>query len=218
MRTCKHCKIEVGGSYKKCPFCQNALIGEPSPDHWPKHNVLKAESFFYKLQLFIVLSAIIVALALDFLFKCFGSKHYSLLFAMWIIVFEVYILNLFKRKYSASRIMTLFAVTVCLLLMITTYYVGGFGIMMDYILPLVIIGLLIANFVLALVGDISNAMVYLLVNIGIGILPYIALLIMGKNIAFLWMISLIVSLIVLVGACIFKGRAVVNELVRRFNI
>jgi hypothetical protein len=77
---------------------------------------------------------------------------------------------------------------------------------------------MIANFVLAMIDKSGNAMIYLLSNVLIGVLPYLTLSIMKKDCPFFWIVALLLSVIVFVGAIIFKGREVVSEIHRRLNL
>ena len=220
MRTCPYCKIDVGGDNKKCPFCQSKLSGTPDEAYFPHHTILKFTSLFYKLQMFIIWAVIIAALGAEFLLHIvpFEGFHASLLLTMWLLVFEFGIMRLFKKGANSSRVLTIFVFVITILLLITAYYIGYFEIMTDLIVPVIIIGTLIANFVLAMIDQISNAMVYLLCNVFVGILPYIVLYFTGRNIPIPWIISLLVSVILFVGALIFKGRPVLQELQKRFNV
>ncbi len=223
MKNCPYCKIEVGGDLKKCPLCQSKLVGEGEEKYFPKQTTLKIQSFFYKIQLFIVWMVVISSLGLDFLFgiKLWPSLrdiHWSLIVAMWFIVFEFGIMRLFKRGISSSRIMTLFVFIVLIMLMVTAYYVGHLHIIADWISPVVVMGTLIANFVLAMVDKKGNAMVYLLTNLVVGILPYIVFYISQRECPPAWIVCLMVSVILFIGAIIFKGREVVSEIQRRLSV
>ncbi|MCR5580310.1 MAG: hypothetical protein K6F66_01860 [Pseudobutyrivibrio sp.] len=224
MKNCPYCKIEVGGNLKKCPLCQSKLVGEEDRPYFPRQTTLKIQSFFYKLQLFIVWAVIISSVGLDFMFHFnihgFTSQtfHWSLLVAMWLFVFEFGIMRLFKKGLSSSRILTIFVFIVVVLGTITAYYVGQVWIMLEWVVPIAIIGTMIANFILAMLDKNGNAMVYLLSNFLVGILPYVVFYFREKQSPFWWIICLIVSLILFVGAIIFKGREVVGEIQRRLNV
>ena len=224
MKNCPYCKIEVGGNLKKCPLCQSKLNGEPERQYFPKQTTLKLQSFFYKVQLFIVWAIVIAALGVDFLFHvqipAFTGIHWSLLVAMWLIVIEFGIVRLFKRGLSSSRIVTLFVFIVLIMLTITSYYVGReqFKFVIDWVLPVVIMGTLVANFVFAMIDKNGNAMVYLLTNLVVGILPYIVFYFVGRDCPVAWIVCLMVSVILFVGAIIFKGREVAGEIQRRLNV
>lgn len=220
MRTCQYCKIDVGGNLKKCPFCQSTMTGTMEEPYFPKQTTLKIQSFFYKLQMFIVWAVIIASLGADFLLgvTIIPNLHLSLLLTMWLLAFEFGIMRLFKKGANSSRVMTLFVMIVTILLMVTAYYLGLYYFMVDYVVPIIIIGTLIANFVLAMIDQIANAMIYLLTNVFVGILPYIVFFFMKREIPFTWIICLIVSVILFVGAIIFKGRPVISEIQKRLNV
>ena len=85
---------------------------------------------------------------------------------------------------------------------------------------------LACNFIFAFLHSnfTANALVYLLMNIGIGVLPYILLFFRidydGKLDAHSipWAICLILSIITFLGLVIFRGRDLKNELVKRLHM
>ncbi len=221
MKNCPYCKMEVGGNLKKCPLCQSKLNGEDEMPYFPRQTTLKIQSFFYKLQLFIVWTLVISSIGMDFLFD-FKIKpftfHWSLIVSMWLIVFEFGIIRLFKRGISSSRIMSLFVVLVMVMMLVTSYYFGIWELATEWIVPIVVMGTLIANFVLAMIDKNGNAMIYLLSNLVVGIVPYIVFYFSEKDCPIAWIICLMVSVILFIGAIIFKGREVVGEIQRRLNV
>ena len=222
MKNCPYCKIEVGGNLKKCPLCQSKLTGKDEKPIFPTQTILKIQSFFYKLQSFIVWTLIIVALGLDFLFniKPFPgfTFHWSLILLMWMLAFEFGIMRLFKKGFSSSRILTSFVLIVMAMLGVTAYYFRLLPYFLEWVVPVVLIGTMTANFVLAMIDKSGNSMVYLLSNLLVGVLPYISLYLMGKDCPVAWVVALLVSVIFFVGAIIFKGREVVSEIQRRLNV
>ncbi len=221
MKKCPYCKIEVGGDLKKCPFCQSKLNGVDEEAYFPPRLALRIQSFFYKLQLFLVWTVIITSLGLDFLFHIdmpyFQGLHWSLLVFMWLAVFEFWIMRLFKKGLSSSRIMTIIVFVVLIMLLITTYYVGYFREMISWVVPIALMATMIANFVLAMIDKNGNSMVYLLSNLLVGVTPYAVFYGLKKDCPEAWIVCLMVSVIVFVGAVIFKGREVVSEIHRRLN-
>ena len=222
MKNCPYCKIEVGGNLRKCPLCQSKLNGEGEKAYFPMQTTLKIKSFFYKIQLFIVWIAVIWSAGMDFLLHLkvwpLDNIHWSLLVALWLIVFEFGIMRLFKKGISSARIMTLFVFLVLLVLMITAYYVGHLRLVLDWVAPIVVMGTLIANYALAMLDKNGNAMIYLLTNLVVGILPYIVFYFAERDCPICWIVCLMVSVILFVGAVIFKGREVAGEIQRRLNV
>ncbi|MBE5912379.1 DUF6320 domain-containing protein [Pseudobutyrivibrio sp.] len=222
MKNCPYCKIDVGGDLKKCPFCQSKLVGTPEDKYFPTQTILKFQSFFYKVQLFIVWIIIISALGLDFLFGLplgpFDDFHWSLLVLMWLFAFEFGIIRLFKRGMSPSRILSISVVVVMAMIFITAYYTGFLKLYVYWIMPNVVMATMVANFALCMIDKSGNSMVYLLTNVLMGIIPYIAFYAWKKESPVEWIVSLLVGFILFVGAIIFKGREVVSEIQRRLNV
>ena len=222
MRTCQYCRIEVGGDLKKCPLCQSKLSGEGDKPYFPKQTTQKIKSFLYKLQLFIIWVIVIAGLGVDFLFDVripgFTTVRWSLILAMWLIAFEFGIMRQFKKGFGSSRKMTMMVFIILILLTVTSYYFRFLQFTLDWIAPVVITGTMIANFVLALIDKQGNAMVYLLTNLLVGVLPYIVLHFRNRSTPATWIICMLMSIILFVGAVIFKGRSVAGEIRRRLNV
>lgn len=222
MKNCPYCKINVGGNLKKCPFCQSRLVGEDDEKYFPTQLKLKFQSLFYKMQLFFVWILIISALGVDFMFHLplgpYKGFHWSLLVLMWLLAFEYSIIHIFKKGMDASRILSITVVIVAIMVCITAYYFGILRFVLQWVMPIVVMCTIIANFILSLVDKSGNAMVYLLTDLLIGIVPYLVCFALKKNCPIEWMICLLVSFVIFVGAIIFRGREVVNEIQRRLSV
>ena len=222
MKKCPYCKVEVGGNPEKCPLCQSKLMGEGDRASFPVQDTMKFRSFLYKLQLFIVWVVIIACLGLDFLVHLrlpgLPELHWSLLVAMWLVAFEFSIMRQFKPGMGSARKVTMMVLIILAMLSVTAYFLGFLQITLDLIVPVVITGAVIANFVLAMVDKNGNAMAYLLSGLLCGVIPSIVLFIVKDRMPVAWMVCMIVSLVLFAGVIIFKGRLVAGELQRRFNV
>jgi hypothetical protein len=174
------------------------------------------------LQLFIVWVVIIACLGLDFLVHLrlpgLPELHWSLLVAMWLVAFEFLIMRQFKPGMGSARKVTMMVLIILAMLSVTAYFLGFLQITLDLIVPVVITGAVIANFVLAMVDKNGYAMAYLLSGLLCGVIPSIVLFIVKDRMPVAWMVCMIVSLVLFAGVIIFKGRLVAGELQRRFNV
>ncbi len=222
MMNCPYCKITVGGKHSKCPFCQSRLAGKPEEAYFPKQMILKFQSFVYKLQLFIVWILVILALGIDYLFNMplgpYDGFHWSLLVVMWLFAFEFGVMRLFKKGMDAARVLSIVVVLIMVMLGVTAYYFGFLQFYVSWIMPNMVMGTMIANFVFSMIDKSGNAMAYLLTNVLMGIVPYIVFYFLKKNCPVEWIVCLIVSFILFVGAIIFRGREVVYEFQRRLSV
>ena len=222
MKKCPYCKIDVGGNPDKCPLCQSRLMGEGELPYFPKKTTLKFRSFLYKLQMFIVWAVIIAGLGLDFLFELrfpsFPGLHWSLILAAWLIAFEFGMMKQFKPGLGSSRKVTMMVIMILVLLLVTSYFFNFMWLTVDWIIPVVMAGTIIANFVLTMLDKQGNAMAYLLTWLLFGTVPFWIMYANCKEMPMTWTICLIISIILFAGAIIFKGRSVAREFQRRFHM
>lgn len=218
MKICSSCKINVGGDRKMCPICQSSLMGEASVSYWPEMKKLRLQSFFFKLQLFILLALATVSLALDFLLDLNSGKHWSLLILLWVVTMEMLIRHFLKKSVVVAAIVTDSAIHITLLLIVTGWYLGFLNPIVMYVAPSAIMALLIANLVFSLIDRHGNAIVYLLANILIGVVPYVVMYIIHKDIPITWTICLMVTAITFIGICVFRGKMVTTEIQKRMTL
>lgn len=218
MKKCLNCNIEVGGSTDTCPLCQNMLTGnESTPNNWPTLVKLKKQAFFYKLQLFIVLTSIVVALSLDFLLELNNGKHWSLIVALTIFMVEITVLHFIKKSVVIAKIISLSTLNIAFILVVTGWYYNFLHPIAYLVLPIMISAALIANFIFSLLDTADNALVYLLGNILIGVLSYLVLIFSHRNRTIAWTICLMISVVTFIGIAVFKGSKVWSEVQKRMN-
>jgi D-alanyl-lipoteichoic acid acyltransferase DltB (MBOAT superfamily) len=129
-----------------------------------------------------------------------------------------------NRKGLKRQIFNLLLL-VSALLVFTDWFNGYTGYSLDLVVPILCCVALGCNFVFAFLRSrfTANALVYLLMNIGIGLLPYILLFLRldgGKLDAHSipWVICLILSIITFLGLVIFRGRALKSEIEKRLHL
>ncbi len=207
----------IGGNTDTCPLCQNMLSGEASPDNWPSPRRLRVKAFAYKLQLFIVLALTTIALSLDFLLDLNNGKHYSLLLALWLILFEMDLSGNMKRPFVVSRTVSISTFHLCILLLVTGWFLGFLPVSAYIITPSLLCASLAANLVFTMTDTTENALVYLLGNILLVIIAYAVLKLKYPEPGLLWTICLMLGFVAIIGTVIFKGRKVSDEIQKRMN-
>ena len=130
------------------------------------------------------------------------------------------------RIHRASLLYKIVAFVLSALIVVTDWFNGYTGYSLDLVVPILCCAALVCNFIFAFLRSrfTANALVYLLMNIGIGVLPYLLLFFRidysGRLDAHSlpWVICLIVSVITFLGLVIFRGRALKNEIVKRLHM
>lgn len=218
MKKCLNCNIQVGGHTDTCPLCQNILTGDVTTnDNWPPMLKLKKQAFFYKLQLFLVLAAIVVGLSLDFLLELNNGKHWSLIASISLFVIEVVVFGFLKKSIVIAKIISISILHIAMLLILAGWYYNFLHTVAYLIIPILISAALIANFVFSLIDNADNALVYLLGNILIGIIAYAVLIFSHRNRTLAWTICLMISVVTFIGIAVFKGGKVLSEVQKRMN-
>lgn len=222
MRRCPYCKVGIEGDLAKCPLCQSKLTGSAEEPCYPKFEAQKKQSLYYKLQLAIVWGLLIVGIGLDFLVGLrlpgFPNLHWSLISAMWLIGFEFGIMRQFKPGTGSAGKVTMMVLITIIMWCVTAYFFGLMKITLEMVVPIVLAATVTANFVLALLDKNGNTMSYLLSAMLMGIVPGVISFFASEKMPIAWAVCLMVSIILFVGAVIFRGRAVAAELQRRFHI
>ena len=223
MRRCPYCKVDIAGDLVKCPLCQSKLTGTGEAPCYPKFEAQKKRSFFYKLQLTIVWGLLIVGVCLDFMVGIrlpgYADLHWSLLLAMWIFGIEFGILRQFKPgTRSAGKVTSMLALIIIAMWCVTAYFFGLLEFTIDIVVPIVLAGTIIANFVLALIDKNGNTMSYLLSGLFMGVVPSIICFFARAELPIAWVVCLMISVSLFAGVAIFRGRAVAEEIRRRFHV
>lgn len=226
MNTCPHCHIQIGGDSKYCPLCQNRLPGTPEMPYWPAtapriHRV----SLLYKIIAFIALGIAVVCGAVDFLLTDGAHLHWSLLVLLWILAGLMVLHSVLRRRYNGPRQLFDLLLVVSAMIVFTDWFTGYTGYSLDLVVPILCSVSLVCNFIFSIWRNryTVNALVYMLMNIGIGVLPYILLLfrvgqgkIDGHSIP--WVVCLIISIITFLGLIIFRWRDLRSEVEKRLHM
>lgn len=201
MKTCPHCHIQVGGSAQYCPLCQNPLVGTPEPDRYPKVvPPARQTSLFYRIAAFVLLGAAVI---------CGVVGVLMLLRA------------LLRQGRNAPKLLFQILIGTSLIVTFADYYAGWNGIAIDAIVPILCSVTLVLNFIFAFVNRrfTENGLVYLLLNIVVGVVPYIGLTLRHSvRPPMAWVICLVISMITFLGLVIFKGRSLLAEFEKRLHL
>ena len=226
MKTCPHCHIRVGGDTGYCPLCQNRLTGEQgTPWFPPTAPRIHRASLFYKVVACVVLTLTVIAGAVDFLLVDDPHLHFSLLMLVWGLAALAVLRVLLRRRYNGPRLVFNLLLLVSALIVFTDGFTGYTGYSLDLVVPILCSVTLVCNFIFAFLHSrfTANALVYLLMNIGVGLLPYILLFfridrgrIDGHSIP--WVLCLIISVVTFLGLVIFKGRDLRSEIEKRLHL
>lgn len=227
MKECPYCRIKVGGNETYCPLCQKPLTGQGEDAYFPAtapkiHRV----SMLFKVICFLVLSGVIISLGVDYLILEGDHLHFSVLVLLWSLAGLFFVRILLGRRYNGPLLAFQLLVVVMVLSVFTDVYLGFTGISVDLVVPVLCSVTLLLNFLYAFINSrfTANALVYLLMNIVIGVLPYLLLLLRIDHFgwpdgsATAWVVCLLISVITFLCLVIFKGRTLWTEIEKRLHM
>ena len=228
MKTCPHCKINIGGNLEKCPLCQNLLTGEGEEDYCPRIEIKnKKRILTFRIVMFCALAAIIINLALDFLFIEVDHPSWSPLVVGGVLVSGWIVEFILRKHYNLLKAMFFSMIAITIMCLFTEGYITlawdlpYLGITAGYIIPILCSANMVANFVLSFIDKhfTDYSLIYMFLNILVGVVPWIALLIFYRDKPPLtWSICLVINVLAFFGLIVFKGRTVIAEFKKRFHM
>lgn len=226
MKNCPYCKVNIGGNLTHCPLCQNSLLGEGERDYWPSGVGVRRNTIAFKIVLFSVLVGIIVSFAMDYVFIGRPHFHFSPIVFMWCEATGWLLESSIKAHRNILRIMFAAVIILSVLCLLTEYYITVFadlpyyGISSGYVIPILCCVNMAANFVLSFVDKhfTDHAMIFMIINIFIGIIPWVFLFFYKGMPPLTWSISLVLSTISFAALLVFRRRIVINEFKKRFHV
>ncbi|MBQ7564149.1 MAG: hypothetical protein IJT16_09175 [Lachnospiraceae bacterium] len=219
MKTCPHCKLEVGGTFEQCPLCQSVLMGDATPDRFPKNEMLRNRSIPFRIITFLLVTGAFVCLSLDFLFIRREHVHFGLIVLIWSVAILWYVTSLVRTRTNLSRAISLAVLLFSAAAVLTEIVVGYRAITTTYIVPYLISAALVANFLLSFLDkrEKQSGTFYVLWSIFIGIIPCIVVILRRDVTPLAWEICFFISVIAFICLVVFKGRTVFLELHKRFH-
>ncbi len=226
MKTCPHCKINIGGNHEKCPLCQNLLSGEGEPSYWPAYSIGTKRTKIFKIVVFSVIATCIVNLGVDYLFLTFNHLSWSPIVVMWLLVCGWLTESILKKHYNLLKTLLVSLITVSFLCTLTESYihlawdVPFLGISFEFIIPILCSANIVSNFVLSFIDKhyMDHSMIYMCTGILVGLAPCIALFFYEGIPSLTWSICFVINTVALAGLIIFNGRTVFSEFRKRFHI
>lgn len=221
MKACPHCRIKVGGDAEYCPVCQNPLTGRGGEPRFPATapNARRA-SLLYKFIAFLLLAAAVVCAAVDFLLVEQPHRHWSIAVSVCVAATLVFLRALMRPRYNAPKLLFQLLVQASVLAVFLDLFLGFSWVSVDVVVPVLCSVALVLNFIFSFINSrlTENALVYLLLNIVVGVAPYPLLALRGHTGAVAWVVCLIVGIITFLGLLIFRWRTLWSELHKRLHM
>ncbi len=221
MRYCEKCGVRVIGSLSSCPLCQGPLTGEAdgSEDVYPDIPFTgKPHQTLFRL---LVLGTVIAAVACIAVLLCQPDHHTAALSGLaglasgWLTVGIA-----FKKRGRPLKAVFWQVCVLSILVLAWDHGTGWRGWSLNYVLPILYTCTMLAMAVIAglLRLRAPDYLLYLLLNILLGLIPLALLLTGVLRVAYPAVICAAASVVFLSILILFEGPALKGELLRRLHL
>ena len=169
----------------------------------------------------MLLGAAVICGVVDYIMIEGRHMHWSLLVLIGVVGVLMLLRALLRQGRNAPKLLFQILIGTSLIVTFADYYAGWNGIAIDAIVPILCSVTLVLNFIFAFVNRrfTENGLVYLLLNIVVGVVPYIGLTLRHSvRPPMAWVICLVISMITFLGLVIFKGRSLLAEFEKRLHL
>lgn len=224
MTYCLHCQVEVDKQHTHCPLCQMKLTNQTvnTPLSYPQYRKPKRNK---KLRIKVWLYATIVLMTATITLNIFTWHLYPVKWSPIIVIASFYLWYLGSDIYRHFNINTLAKILwrnyllLSALLIIIDVSFGFSRWSLNYGVPLtgIITGLLMTFWSLVNKSMWRDDIGYILLTLGINVIPCIVFLFEGITVLWPSLISLLYGLLTVLGLFIFSGKRLLYELQKRFH-
>ena len=217
MKHCNSCNIDINTDEKVCPLCQSRLTGTCTPI-FPVPSIKKLDLF-----LNILLYLVIIGIAATGYVDYYPDKAFS--YSIYVLcggISGYILLRYFFKKARKDWISFFFNTSfICMILLAGWYYFTKFQLIMDYIIPGITIFDLVFSTIMAIILKQSYTRKYIhiiVMNVIFGFIPLLLVLLHLAQDPMLAQISMISSVVTILGLIIFDFNSLKEEISRMFFI
>ena len=221
MKTCDKCKLSVAGTQDKCPLCESTLRGQnqAGEDVFPfiplvsrKHNVL------LRIMQLCSAVAVIVSALVNYLMPETG--FWSLFVGAGVACLWLSLIVSIRKRGNILKNLSYQVTIVSILSVLWDVFMGWRGWSVDFVIPIAFITGMFAIAVLARIlrMETENHIVYSLLLVLYGIIPFVFVASGLSNVPLPALICVACSLVLLAALLIFEGRKMTEEMKRRLHL
>lgn len=222
MKYCDACKVTIDSKTDRCPLCYSELKRIAGPENKLAYpdiiNDQNRYNLFLRILLFLSIISVAVCVTVDYFTV---SKYPWSIVVVAGVAFVWISVGTAVRKHKKIGFNLMMQEISISLLMILLGHIFGFAYFVyNYILPAIFVSVIISFNVLAIIKyrDINNIILYDLIVSLIGLVPIILYFTGVMELAWPMAISVLSSILSIVGMFIFAGKATKTELEKRFHI
>ena len=223
MVICKKCNVKINTAVSKCPLCQNELekdetFGNFNSNIFPYVESIKSNGLWQKILVVVFFVVVVICTAVDILLN--RTITWSIYPNAVVVCLGASIAIGLEKKRSLSSILFYEYIFLCFAIYYWDRITGMHNWSLNYILPILSVVFVIANFVLRLVF--RREYIRYFRNIVLGsIVGILSLVLYAKGVISLIapsFVSCVLGGLAMISIIIFDGKKVFVELSRRLHI
>lgn len=218
MKYCKTCNAYIAEPFQECPLCQNELAGEDDMIIFPVTEKTRKKSVLFRIVTYISILAIILSVCLDFILGLHGERNWSIIVMIWCTYAIVVIAPLFIRLRPIGEIIWNTGFWGIAGSLLTVWYLDSFDVYFGIILPIIIIVMLVAEFIITLAEKYTGSMPYFLMSVFGTMLLVLIRVIAGYEQTVLLNVALSVAAILVVLLLALKSERMIGDISKRISL
>lgn len=222
MKYCDKCRVRVVGNHESCPLCQRRLSVQETEkefyDVFPYVPTLASKyQMVFKILNFFCISLIILSISLNLMI--FKGQWWSLFVIAGVVCLWVSSYTAVLKRKNISKNLLYQMVLISGIVVLWDYITGWKGWSLDFVIPVLFLVNLLVLFIISKVrkNDVDDYYVYPLIGGVYGIVPILFYLLDLLHYTAPTIICATVCILFLVGAAIFEGEKIREELKRRLH-
>mgnify|MGYP000011703843 FL=1 len=222
MKYCEKCRVSVPGDLRTCPLCQGDLSGQGEPGRGtfpalpaPKH----PHRGLLQLIGLGTIAAAAVCIAVNLSLP--QSGWWSVFVVAGVISFWLTFWVVVKKRGNIPKTILWQVGLISALALFWDWWTGGrLSWSVDFVIPLLLTGAMIAMAVIARVMrlKIQDYILYLMLDAIFGFIPFVLLLCGSLRVVYPSAACVAISIISLAALCLYEGKAMKNEILRRLHL
>jgi hypothetical protein len=220
MRHCKHCQVQIRGTNKTCPLCENTLsdLDDVQNEIFPQIPPIYQSNLAIRILLFISVATIVVSFAVRMMFPTNLNWPIFVVFAlvsMWLSFMVV-----LRKRHNIPKSIIWQVSIVSALSVFWDWQTGWKGWSLDYVIPIAFLTATLVLYVTAKIMKLSvrDYVTYALLDSLFGIIPILFIVFDWINVIYPSIICVAVNIIFLFAIFIFQGEHIKIELNKRMHI
>lgn len=221
MLRCEHCKVDLPGSPTRCPLCQNRPVGTPDGSPAPFPVITPAKPVSRLLLTWLAFGSVCAAAICATINLILPSGGWWSLFvaaglaSLW-VDFAIFI----KKRDNLPKSMIWQAALISIIALLWDLLTGWHRWSIDYVLPILSSSAMLAMIIYAKVRrlEIQDYLFYLVIACVLGLVSFIMLLAGAVRVVIPSAVTFGISVIFLAFLLFFEGKALLEEIQRRFHL